>query len=130
MRKILALPVILLIASFLIFAAVRLLPGDPARLMAGMQADQQSVNEARVRLGLEKPFAVQYLLFLRAAVHGDLGISTRSHKPVSEEISQRFPYTLALTSVSYALAIVIGLIAGLVAALYAGRAVDHAVIAN
>lgn len=130
MRKVLALPVILLIASFLIFATVRLLPGDPARLMAGMQADQQSVNEARVRLGLDKPFALQYLLFLRGALHGDLGISTRSHKPVAEEISQRFPYTLALTSVSYALALVIGIIAGLLAALYAGRTLDHAVIAS
>lgn len=130
LRKVLALPVILLIASFLIFAAVRLLPGDPARLMAGMQADQQAVNEARVRLGLDKPFAVQYLLFLRDAVHGNLGISIRSHKPVAEEISQRFPYTFALTSVSYSFAIVIGIAAGLLAALYAGRAVDHAVIAS
>ena len=69
LRKILALPLILLVASFLIFWAVRLLPGDPARLMAGMQADQKAVNAARTRLGLDKPFALQYKLFLRDALH-------------------------------------------------------------
>ncbi len=94
-RKVLGLPMILLIVSFLIFAAVRLLPGDPARLMAGMEADQQSVDRVRARLGLDKPFALQYVVFLRDAVHGNLGISTRSHKPVAEEIAQRFPHTLA-----------------------------------
>ena len=75
LRKILALPLILLVASFLIFWAVRLLPGDPARLMAGMQADQKSVDTVRIRLGLDKPFAQQYAIFLRNAWHGDLGIS-------------------------------------------------------
>src|ERR1700743_2147885 len=96
LRKILALPLILLIASLLIFWAVRLLPGDPARLMAGMQADQKTVDALRVRLGLDKPFPVQYELFLRHAVRGDLGVSIRSHKPVAYEIAQRFPYTLSL----------------------------------
>ena len=57
LRKILAVPLILLVASFLIFWAVRLLPGDPARLMAGMQADQKAVDTVRSRLGLDKPFA-------------------------------------------------------------------------
>ncbi|TCK69682.1 glutathione transport system permease protein [Acidipila rosea] len=129
-RKLLALPMILLVASFLIFAAVRLLPGDPARLMAGMQADQQSVNAARTRLGLDKPFAIQYGLFLRGVLHGDLGISIRSHKPVEEEIAQRFPFTLALTSVSYLFAIAVGITSGVLAALYAGSAIDHAVMVS
>ena len=96
LRKILAVPLILLVASFLIFWAVRLLPGDPARLMAGMQADQKIVIAVRSRLGLDKPFAIQYEIFLRNILHGDLGMSIRSHKPVAEEIAERFPYTLAL----------------------------------
>src|SRR6202161_4047405 len=101
LRKILALPLVLLVASFLIFWAVRLLPGDPARLMAGMQADQRVVEAVRARLGLDKPFAMQSEIFLRHALHGDLGISIRSHKPVTAEIAERFPYTLALTTVAY-----------------------------
>jgi glutathione transport system permease protein len=128
LRKILAVPLILLVASFLIFWAVRLLPGDPARLMAGMQADQKVVDTVRSRLGLDKPFAVQYEIFLRNILHGDLGTSIRSHKPVAEEIAERFPYTLALTTVSFALAVVVGTTAGVLAAIYSGRLLDHLVM--
>jgi glutathione transport system permease protein len=128
LRKLLALPLILLVASFLIFWAVRLLPGDPARLMAGMQADQKVVDAVRTRLGLDKPFAVQYELFLRNALHGDLGISIRSHKPVTEEIAERFPYTLALTTVAYIFAVVVGITAGILAAIHSGRKLDHFVM--
>ena len=128
LRKILAVPLILLVASFLIFWAVRLLPGDPARLMAGMQADQKVVDSVRSRLGLDKPFAIQYEIFLRNLLHGDLGMSIRSHKPVAEEIAERFPYTLALTTVSFALAVAVGTTAGVFAAIYSGRVLDHLVM--
>jgi len=128
LRKILAVPLILLVASFLIFWAVRLLPGDPARLMAGMQADQKVVDSVRSRLGLDKPFAIQYEIFLRNVLHGDLGTSIRSHKPVAEEIAERFPYTLALTTVSFALAVAVGTTAGVFAAIYSGRVLDHLVM--
>jgi glutathione transport system permease protein len=127
-RKILMLPLILLIASFLIFLAVHLLPGDPARIMAGMQADQQVVNGVRSRLGLDKPFATQYRIFLVHALHGDLGVSIRSHKPVAQEIAERFPHTLALTTVSYVFALTVGLSAGILAAIYRGRWLDHLVM--
>jgi glutathione transport system permease protein len=127
-RKVLALPVLLLVSSLLIFFAVRLLPGDPARLMAGMQANQQTVEAVRLRLGLGRPLSAQYAMFLRGALHGDLGISTRSHEPVAQEIAQRFPYTLALTTVSYLFALVVGITAGLMAAVYGGRLLDHAVM--
>jgi glutathione transport system permease protein len=127
-RKILMLPVILLAASFLIFWAVHLLPGDPARLLAGMQADQQVVNDVRSRLGLDRPFATQYRIFLLHALHGDLGVSLRSHKPVSQEIGERFPHTLALTTVSYLFALLVGLTGGIFAAIYRGRWLDHLVM--
>src|SRR2546426_673027 len=103
MRKLMAFPLILLCASFLIFLAVRLLPGDPARIMAGMQADQSVVDNVRQRLGFDQPFAVQYELFLKRALHGDLGTSIRSQKPVREEIAERLPYTVALTTAAFAL---------------------------
>jgi glutathione transport system permease protein len=127
-RKMLMLPLILLITSFLIFWAVHLLPGDPARIMAGMQADQQVVNDVRSRLGLDKPFATQYRIFLVHALHGDLGVSIRSHKPVAQEIAERFPHTLALTTVSYVFALTVGLSAGILAAIYRGRWLDHLVM--
>jgi glutathione transport system permease protein len=129
-QKLAALPLILLVASFLIFSAVRLLPGDPARIMAGMQADQSTVAAVRVRLGLDKPFAEQYALFLKNAVRGDFGTSIRSGKPVRQEIAERFPYTLALTTVSYCFAILLGLTAGLVASASQGNYLDHLVISS
>jgi glutathione transport system permease protein len=96
--------------------------------MAGMQADQQVVNTVRARMGLDRPLALQYAMFLRGVLRGDLGISTRSHQPVAREIAQRFPYTLALTSVSYVFAMLFGICAGIVAAIYGGRVVDHVVM--
>lgn len=129
-RKLLAFPPILLLASFLVFAAVRLLPGDPARIMAGMQADEATVNSVRKRLGLDKPFAEQYGLFLSNAIHGDFGTSIRSGKPVRQEIAERFPYTAALTTTSYCFAIVLGLSAGLLASAWRGRLADTLVISS
>ena len=127
-RKLIAVPAILLLASLLIFSAVRLLPGDPARLMAGMQADESTVESVRSRLGFDQPFPVQYERFLRRAFHGDLGISTRSQEPVTREIAERLPYTAALTAVSYGLAILFGLTAGIVAAVYRGSWLDSLVM--
>jgi len=127
-RKIMTLPLLLLVASFLIFSAVRLLPGDPARIMAGMQADQSVVNSVRLRLGLDKPFATQYLLFLKHALEGDLGLSIRSHKPVAEEIADRLPFTVALAVSAYLLALLTGLSAGIVAAIWRDSWVDRLVM--
>ena len=127
LRKLLTLPAILLCASFLIFGAVRLLPGDPARLMAGMQADQSVVQTVRTRLGLDRPFALQYGLFLTRALHGDLGTSIRSQKPVRQEIAERLPYTLGLTVAAFAFAIVLGLSTGVLAAAFRGSWIDGVV---
>jgi len=123
-RKLLAVPLILLLTSLLIFSAVRLLPGDPARLMAGMQADQSTVESVRHRLGFDQPFSVQYARFLERALHGDLGQSIRSQQPVSQEIAERLPYTIALTSVAFSIAILFGLAAGVLAAIYRGSWLD------
>ena len=123
-RRLLALPLVLLGASFLVFGAIRLLPGDPARIMAGPQATGEDVQGMRARLGLDQPFLSQYALFLSRAVRGDLGVSIRSRRPVLREVADRFPYTLALACSSYALAIMVGTLAGVAAALRQGRAVD------
>ncbi len=123
-RRLLALPLVLLGASFLVFGAIRLLPGDPARIMAGPQATGEDVQGMRARLGLDQPFVSQYALFLGRAMQGDLGVSIRSRRPVLREVADRFPYTLALACSSYALAIMVGTLAGVAAALRQGRAAD------
>ncbi len=98
--------------------------------MAGMQADQATVDAVRIRLGLNKSFGQQYALFLQKAIRGDFGVSIRSGKPVREEITERFPYTLALTSCAYCFAILLGLTAGLIAAGSQGGTLDHVLIAS
>ncbi len=96
--------------------------------MAGMQADQNTVESVRSRLGFDQPFAVQYGRFLLRALHGDLGQSARSQQPVAREIGERLPYTFALTSVSYGVAILFGLTAGILAAVYRGSWLDSLVM--
>jgi glutathione transport system permease protein len=127
-RKLVGLPLILLGVSFLIFGAVRMLPGDPARIMAGPQATGDAVDGMRTRLGLDQPFLLQYGLFLSNAAQGDFGESIKSKKPVIDEIAERFPNTVALAVVSYAIAIIAGVLAGMLAAIYRNAWPDQAVM--
>lgn len=125
-RKVATLPFILLAVSFLIFGAVRMLPGDPARVMAGPQATQDAVNNMRERLGLNRPFLMQYQVFLTGALRGDLGQSLHSKQAVTRDIAERLPYTAGLALTSYLFAMLIGLSAGIFAAVYRGSWFDHA----
>lgn len=117
-RKLIGLPLILIGVSLLIFLALRALPGDPARLMAGPEATQEAVDNMRSRLGLDRSLPEQYAQFAYGAVQGDLGTSIRSKLPVTSEISERLPYTLALTLTAYLLAMAIGVPAGMLGAIY------------
>lgn len=127
-QKLLMLPLIIIGVSAIVFFSIRLLPGDPARLMAGPEADQFVVDDMRKRLGLDKPVLVQYGDYLLKAFTGDFGESIRSKHPVSEEIGKRFPYTLRLASVAYFFAVVIGVSFGMVAAIKRGTWIDNAVM--
>ncbi|SKA29992.1 ABC transporter permease [Consotaella salsifontis] len=127
-RKLLALPLIVLGVSLLVFLAIRMLPGDPARMMAGPEAPEAAVEAMRVRLGLGQPLFMQYFGFVVHAIQGDFGISIRSNLPVASEIANRFPYTFALALTSYAMAILIGVPAGMAAAVFRNRWPDQIVM--
>ena len=128
LRRLLAFPLVLLGVSLLVFFLIRLMPGDPARLMAGPEASQEAVDNMRIRLGLDLDPVRQYLAFLWHALHGDLGISIKSKLPVLQEITARFPNTLALALCSYAGATIVGVTAGIVASAWKGRWPDQAVM--
>jgi glutathione transport system permease protein len=117
-KKLLALPLILIGVSLLVFVAIRALPGDPARLMAGAEATQEAVDNMTRRLGLDRSLPEQYASFAYGAVRGDLGISIKSKLPVVDEIAERLPFTLGLAITAYLLAIGIGVPAGMIAAIY------------
>jgi len=128
LRRLLGLPPILLAVSLPVFAAVRVLPGDPARLMAGPEATQDAVDAMRVRMGFDRPFLVQYGRCLGGVLRGDFGTSIRSKRPVTYEVGIRFPYTLGLALLAYALALLVGVLAGVAAAVTRGRWPDHLVM--
>ena len=112
----------LLGVSCIVFLMVRLLPGDPARIIAGLLASEEDVRMIRRQLGLDQPLHVQYGRFLVRAVRGDLGLSARTSEPVMREITSRLPATLQLALISTLLATGCGVLAGVLAAtrLYAG----------
>jgi glutathione transport system permease protein len=127
-RKLLALPLILIGVSLLVFLAIRALPGDPARLMAGPEATQSAVDDMRARLGLDRSLPAQYADFAYGAVRGDLGMSIKSKLPVVSEIGERLPYTIALAITSYLLAILVGVPAGMAGAIFRHRWPDQIVM--
>lgn len=95
--------------AVLVFLFVHLLPGDPARLAAGPEADDATVALVRADLGLDKPLPAQFASFFARIAQGDFGVSTRSKRPVATEIGERFMPTLSLTVVSMAWATLFGM---------------------
>lgn len=116
-----------LLASVVVFAGVRALPGDPALALAGEEATPETVAAIRDRLGLDGSLVEQYLRFLGSALTGDLGESTRTGTPVTELIAATLPVTAWLSLYAIVVAVVAGMAAGTLAAVYRGRGVDAAV---
>ncbi len=111
--------------AVLVFLFVHLLPGDPARLIAGPEADAQVIAMVRSQLGLDQPLWVQFWHYITSVVQGDFGISMASRRPVSEEIASRFMPTLLLTLTSMGWAMLFGLGAGIAAAVWRNRWPDR-----
>ncbi len=115
-ERFLASVITLLGVSVIVFLMVRLLPGDPAQVLAGLLATEEDVARIRVELGLDRPLHVQYGIFLARLLQGDLGKSARTSQPVVQELKPRLAATLQLAVVSAGLAAVVGIMAGTVAA--------------
>jgi peptide/nickel transport system permease protein len=107
---------VLLGVSIVVFFLVRAIPGNPAQIMLGQQATQEQVQQLTENMGLDKPIFVQYGLFLKDAVRGDLGDSTLTGRPVTTELLVRFPATLELVAFAMLIAILVGVPVGVIAA--------------
>lgn len=123
-RLLLAIPSLLAV-TVLIFLALRAVPGDPAVLLAGDFATPETVASIRAQWGLDRPLPVQYGVFLRNLLRGDLGRSIVSDLDVREEIAQRFRVTLVLAFAAIAVALAVGLFAGLLGATQAYTVWDY-----
>ncbi|HDL85047.1 MAG TPA: ABC transporter permease [Candidatus Acetothermia bacterium] len=115
----------LFILSLLIFFSIRLIPGDPAEIMAGEYATKEQVQLTRKRLGLDRPLYMQYIEFVSRLMHGDLGRSIRTNSPVFTEIKSRYINTLELTTLSMLLAFFVGGIIGIISALKWNTWIDN-----
>lgn len=113
--------VTMFLSSLVVFYGVRALPGDPARALAGEEADPATVQAVRADLGLDEPVLVQYGTFVANVFKGDLGESIRTGTPVSDLLATTLPVTLWLSLYAVTIAIVVGIFAGVVAAVYRGR---------
>jgi peptide/nickel transport system permease protein len=107
---------VLLGVSIVVFFMVRAIPGDPAQIMLGQQATQAQVQQVRENMGLDKPIIVQYGLFLKDALRGDLGDSTVTGRPVTTELMVRLPATFELTAFAMLIAVLVGVPVGVIAA--------------
>jgi glutathione transport system permease protein len=125
LKRLLGLIPTLLIVAVLVFLFVHMLPGDPARLAAGQDADEQTVALVRQELGLDKPLHEQFVSYFGHMLTGEFGTSMRTRRPVSTEIAERFAPTLLLTLSSMAWAVLFGMTIGIVSAVYRNQWPDR-----
>jgi len=125
-RRVAAFVATLVFLSALVFVVVRVLPGDPATLILGVESNPETVARLRQALGLDRPLAVQYVDWLARAARGDLGTSIQYDVPVGRLILSRLPVTLPLALMAAAIMIAVALPLGVYAATRHRRAGDYA----
>ena len=109
----------------IVFLMIKAIPGDEAHVAAGPDASEEVVAQVRVRLGLDKPMIVQYLVFLRRLVGGDLGTSITTFRPVTSDLSLQLPATIELILAAMLMNALIAIPLALVAAAYRDRTPDR-----
>lgn len=116
--------IVILGVTFAVFIIMQLVPGDPARVILGVQATDESVAALRERLGLNEPFFQQYFSWLADAIQGDLGSSLITGQAVAPQITGRLPATIQLSVMSLLVGMLIAFPLGILSAIYRGSAID------
>lgn len=126
-RRLLQIVPVLLIITFMVFALMLAIPGDPARALIGPgeALDDEQLEIIRKKYNLDKPVLVQYGIWLGKVVRGDLGRSTQYQRPVAQELRTRAWVTLQFGIVAWVLAVLIAVPAGIISAVYRGRTLDY-----
>jgi peptide/nickel transport system permease protein len=123
-RRLFSSAITLLVASVVVFAVMEILPGDPARMMLGMNATEDAIAALRVELGLDRSVPVRYLAWLGGMLTGDFGRSFTYSVPVIDLVRERLVVSLPLAVLALLLSTAIALPVGLYAARHRGRAAD------
>ena len=125
LRRLMFMVFVLAGMSVITFVLTHVVPGDPARLLAGQHASAEEVRTVAAMYGLDRPLPVQFWVYVRGLVHGDLGISLTDRRPVMEDLAQYLPASIELTLAAVVLVVLIGLPVGLLAGIRRGRPIDH-----
>jgi peptide/nickel transport system permease protein len=123
-RRLAISAVTFLLITLIVFTGVRMIPGDPARVMAGTDADEAGLQEIRAKYGLNDPIPVQYVRWLALALRGDLGESIRTREPVVKTVAMKLPITMQLAAFALVIAIGIAIPAGIFSAIRRNTAWD------
>ncbi|MBN1189394.1 MAG: ABC transporter permease [Dehalococcoidales bacterium] len=126
-RRIIQTVVVLLLLTFISFSLLQIMPGDPAVIMLGLEADQAEIDALRKELWLDRPFVIQYGHWLANAVHGDLGNSITYREPVTDILIRRLPITFELSAEAFILSTILGILAGIFCAIRRGGVLDQLV---
>ena len=119
---------ILIIISFVSFGLMNLAPGDPAEAILtsqGAVVTSEVLESTRVEMGLDKPFLVQYLNWMKNCLKGDFGISYSTGVSVKEELFKHLPYTITLTATAMAITILVSIPIGIIAAINKDKFIDY-----
>ncbi len=126
-KRTLSVVPVLLGVSVIVFFSVRLAPGDPVRQVMGSHAGQERVEEVRHELGLDKPIVIQYGIWIRNALRGDMGTSIASHAPALKLVGERIGRTLQLTITALIITLLVSFTAGIISAVRQYKIADSLV---
>jgi peptide/nickel transport system permease protein len=125
-RRLILAVLVLISVSIITFVIARIVPSDPAALWVGPRATSEQINRARLQLGLDKPLYVQYLIYVGNVIHGNFGVSIKTHQPILRDLEVRLPATLELVLVSMVMAAILGIPIGVLSGARPNSLFDHA----
>ena len=125
-RRLLFMLAVIFGISIITFSLSRLVPGNPARLLAGPHARQEQVDALAERYHLTGPVLEQYMVYLSGLARGDLGLSVTTRRPVAEDLAQFLPATIELTATAFLITVLVGVPVGILSAARRGGMFDHA----
>lgn len=123
-RRVALIAVVLLAMTFVTFMMAEVIPGDPARAAAGLNASNEAIAAARERLGLDKPLLTQYRQYLTRLLHGDLGTSAFTHRPITSDLRDVLPPSIELVLAAMLINVLVAIPFGVLAAVHRGGVTD------
>ena len=125
LRRLLLMIVVLAGMSVITFCLTHVVPGNPARLLAGQHASEDEVHAVAVLYGLDRPIPMQFWVYITDLLHGDFGMSLTNRRPVLDDLRQFLPASIELTMAAVLIVVLIGLPVGLMAGVRRGKPSDH-----